>query len=85
HLIEQFLEETMEWKEYIEINPHIKAGKPVIKGTRVPVEVVVGALGGGASLEEVSEAYALTLEQIQACLAFAADILAEESFVAVPG
>ena len=74
----------MDWKEHIEINPRIKGGKPVIKGTRVPIEVIVGALAGGANPEEVSEAYAVTPEQVRACLAFAAEVLAEESFVAIP-
>lgn len=74
----------MDWKEHIEINPRIKGGKPVIKGTRVPIEVIVGALAGGANPEEVSEAYAVTPEQVRACLAFAAEVLAEESFIAIP-
>jgi uncharacterized protein (DUF433 family) len=65
----------MDWQDQIEINLNIKGGKPVVKGTRVPVEVVVGA---------VAEAYAITVEQVQACLAFAADILREEQFLAVP-
>jgi len=69
-------EET--WEKLIEINPRIKGGKPVIKGTRVPVEVIVGALAGGASWEEVGEAYKVTLEQVRACLAFAAQMLANE-------
>ena len=57
----------------------------MIKATRVPVEVVVGAMAGGASLEEVTEAYAITVEQVQACLAFAAEILRGEQFLAMPG
>jgi uncharacterized protein (DUF433 family) len=57
------------WEKLIEINPRIKGGKPVIKGTRVPVEVIVGVLAGGASWEEVGEAYEVTLEQVRACLA----------------
>jgi uncharacterized protein (DUF433 family) len=74
----------MDWRDQIEINPNIKGGKPVVKGTRVPVEVVVGAMAAGASLEEVTEAYAVTVEQVQACLAFATEILREEQFLAVP-
>jgi uncharacterized protein (DUF433 family) len=74
----------MDWKEVIEINPRIKGGKPVIKGTRVPIEVIVGALAGGANPEEVCEAYAVTPEQVRACLAFAAELLAEERFVTIP-
>ena len=61
----------MDWRDQIEINPNIKGGKPVVKGTRVPVEVVVGAMASGASWGEVTEAYAITVEQVQACLAFA--------------
>jgi len=74
----------MNWQDQIEINLNIKGGKPVVRGTRVPVEMVVGAIAGGASWEEVTEAYALTVEQVQACLAFAAEILREEQFLAVP-
>jgi len=70
----------MNWRDQIEINPNIKGGKPVVKGTRVPVEVVVGALAGGASLEEVTEAYAITIEQVQACLAFAEEVAIVEGF-----
>jgi uncharacterized protein (DUF433 family) len=74
----------MDWRDQFEINPNIKGGKPVVKGTRVPVEVVVGAMAAGASLEEVTEAYAVTVEQVQACLAFVTEILREEQFLAVP-
>ena len=70
----------MDWRDQIEINPKIKGGKPVVKGTRVPVEVVVGAMAGGASLEEVTEAYAITVEQVQACLAFAEEVAIVEGF-----
>jgi len=42
-------------------------------------------MAGGASLEEVTEAYAITVEQVQACLAFAAEILRGEQFLAMPG
>lgn len=65
----------MDWRDQIEVNLNTKGGKPVVKGTRVPVEVVVGAMAGGASWEEITEAYAITVEQVQACLAFAAETL----------
>jgi uncharacterized protein (DUF433 family) len=75
----------MDWRKLIEINSAIRGGKPVVKGTRVPVEVIVGALAGGATEAEVIEAYVVTREQILACLAFATEILVQETFVAVPG
>ena len=65
----------MDWQDQVEINVNIKGGKPVVKGTRVPVEVVVDAVAGGASWAEITEAYAITVEQVQACLAFGAEIL----------
>jgi len=74
----------MNWQDQIEINPNIKGGKPVVKGTRVPVEVVVGAMAGGASWGEVIEAYAITIEQVQACLAFVTEILREEQYLFRP-
>lgn len=49
----------VQWPDHIEVNPSILRGKPVVRGTRVPVHLVVGNLAGGATIEEVMEAYAL--------------------------
>ncbi|MEW6045946.1 MAG: DUF433 domain-containing protein [Bacillota bacterium] len=73
----------MTWRDLIEVNPAVLKGKPVIRGTRVPVHLVVGNLAGGASIEEVTAAYAITEEQVRACLALAAEILNEEEFLAL--
>jgi len=62
----------------IVVDPAIRFGKPVIKGTRVPVELVVAKLAGGMTAEEVAEEYAITLEDIQAALSYAARVLAAE-------
>ena len=68
--------------ERIEINPDIMGGKPVIRGTRVPVEVVLRKLGSGLSAAEiVAEHPRLTLDDIRAAQAFAADYLADEDLV----
>lgn len=61
---------------HISIHPDIHHGVPVITGTRVPVAIVVGSLGGGMSKEDVMQEYALTLEEVNAALAYAADIVA---------
>ena len=53
-----------EWKERIKIDAAIQGGKPVIKGRRVPIEVVVGALAGGDSIEQVCEDYLLSREDV---------------------
>lgn len=56
----------------IVIDPAICHGKPVIRGTRTPVAIVVGSLAGGMSFDEVEREYDLTAEDIRAALAYAA-------------
>ncbi len=68
--------------ERIEINPEIMGGKPVIKGTRVPVELVLRKLGTGMEISELLVAYPhLTVDDVRAAQAFAADYLADEELV----
>jgi uncharacterized protein (DUF433 family) len=58
----------------IEVNPNVMMGKPVIRGTRIPVELVLRKLGEGATEAELIDAYPrLTPEDIRAALALAAD------------
>ncbi len=64
----------------IVIDPKICPGKPVIRGTRMPVTLVVGGLAGGMSFEEVEQEYGLTADDIRAALRFVADLAAQESF-----
>jgi uncharacterized protein (DUF433 family) len=74
----------------IEIAPRIVVdekvcfGKPVIKGTRVPVYIVLAKLAGGMTMEQVAEEYGITLEDIRAALAYAASIIANETILPVP-
>ena len=56
----------------IVIDPAICHGKPVIRGTRTPVTIVVGSLAGGMSSEDVCREYDLVEADIRAALAFAA-------------
>jgi uncharacterized protein (DUF433 family) len=66
----------------IEINPKIMLGKPVIRGTRITVELVLRKLAEGASHRELLEAYPhLTGDDIQAAITYAADTLAHEETV----
>lgn len=68
--------------ERIEINPEIMGGKPVIRGTRVPVETILRKLGAGLAPEEIlADHPRLTPNDIHAAQAFAADYLAEEAVV----
>ena len=60
--------------ERIEINPGVLAGKPVIKGTRLSVQYILGLLASGADFNEVLSEYStLSPEDIQACLLFASN------------
>lgn len=60
--------------ERIEINPEIMLGKPVIRGTRIPVEIILRKLAEGATEADLLDAYPrLTRQDIQAALAYAAD------------
>ena len=60
--------------EGISIDPAVCRGKPVIKGTRVLVSTLLGALAGGDSRDMVAEDYEITEEQISAALQFASEM-----------
>ena len=62
----------------ITIDPEIQQGKPILKGTRIPVAIIIGSLAGGMSYEEVIQEYAITQEQILACLAYFTELLRDE-------
>jgi len=64
----------------IVIDPKTCHGKPVIRGTRTPVTVVLGALAGGDSFEQVQNDYAITADDIRACIAFAAGEVESQSY-----
>ena len=66
----------------IEWNPEIMGGKPVIRGTRIPVEMILRKLGAGLGFEEIlADHPRLTREDILAAQAFAADYMADEDLV----
>jgi uncharacterized protein (DUF433 family) len=66
----------------IEINPRVMLGKPVIRGTRIPVELILRKLSEGASHADLLDAYpTLRREDIQAAMRYAADTIAHEEVV----
>ncbi len=72
------------WQDHIEVSPDLHNGDPCIKGTRVPVAVILGSLADGMAAEEVIAEYPqLTIEDIQAALAYAAETLHSEILVAI--
>ena len=72
--------------ERIEINPKVMFGKPVIRGTRVTVEMVLRKLGEGMTEQQIIEHHPhLTVEDIRAAAAFAENHLAGEEIVLASG
>jgi uncharacterized protein (DUF433 family) len=63
---------------HIVVDPEVRFGKPVIQGTRVPVHVLVAKAGGGMTLEQVAVEYGVTLEDVQAALAYAAKVVEQQ-------
>jgi len=78
------MDKDWNWKQRINVDPRVLGGKPVIKGTRVPVQVVVGVLAGGATPEDVARDYLITEEDVRAALAYAAAAVARERAGALP-
>jgi uncharacterized protein (DUF433 family) len=63
----------------ITIDNEIQHGKPVLKGTRIPVAVIIGSLAGGMTYDEVIQEYAITQEQILASLTYFSELLNNET------
>lgn len=70
--------------ERIVIDPEIQHGKPVIKGTRVPITRIIGGLAGGMTIEDVALEYEVSIEDIRAALAYAEELIEEEEFYPLP-
>jgi len=63
------------WKDYIVSTPDVLRGKPRIKGTRIPVSLILGYLAAGNTVEQIIEEFPdITKEQIAACLDYAREL-----------
>lgn len=75
----------MDWQPYIHSDPAVLAGKPVIRGTRIAVDFVLGLFASGWTHQQVLESYPqLSADGLCAAFAFAAEAMHEESFYALP-
>jgi uncharacterized protein (DUF433 family) len=68
----------MNWRDRIEVNPDVLVGKPVVRGTRLAVELILELLAAGESETDLLESYPrLTREDLLACLAYASHLAHE--------
>ena len=75
----------MNWQDRITVDPQVLVGKPVIKGTRIAVELVLDLLARGWTKEQILSQYDhITAEDIQACLAYASETLRSEKVYLLP-
>ena len=71
-------------EEHIVVDPKICHGKPVVRGPRTPVTVILDALAGGDTFEAIMEDYQITVDDIRACIAFASSELGQMSYHPLP-
>jgi uncharacterized protein (DUF433 family) len=77
--------ENVDWRDYIHSDPDILVGKPVVKGTRLSVEFILGLYSAFWTEQQVLENYPrLTQKSLRAVFAFAAECLREELLYAIP-
>lgn len=73
----------MNWKNRIIVDSEILVGKPIIKGTRISVELILDRVADGWTMEDILASYQhITREDVLAALSFAAELFKEEKFVA---
>ncbi len=75
----------MDWRPHISTDPDVLSGKPVVRGTRLAVDFILGLFAAGWTEERVLENYPeLTPEAVRAVFAFASEVLADEALYPVP-
>ena len=73
----------MEWRDRITSDPAVLVGKPIIKGTRISVELILGWLANGWTYEQILESYPhIAREDILAALSFAEEMMRDEQYIA---
>ena len=76
----------MNWDDRIEVKPGVMMGKPVIKGTRITVEIVLERLQDGESVDEIANSYKnIEVDDVQAAIEFAIESIKKEKVFVTPG
>jgi uncharacterized protein (DUF433 family) len=68
----------------VTIDPAVCHGKPVVRGTRTPITVILGALAAGDSFEQIQADYDVSAEDIRACVAFAYEEVNQQAYHSLP-
>ncbi len=71
----------MEIAQHISVDPTVHHGTPVITGTRVPISIIIGSLASGMNKEEVMQEYELSQKQVEAALAYAAELVKQTEVI----
>lgn len=75
-----------DWMGRISVDPRVQGGEPCVKGTRVPVSVVVGSIADGDDFDTLLKAYpSLKTEDIRACLRYAAEAVRDSHLIPLGG
>jgi uncharacterized protein (DUF433 family) len=70
------------WQQRVVADPEVHHGEPCIAGTRIPVRMIVGSLADGLTVEQIVAEYPqLTSEDVLGALAYAAEVLHQESLL----
>ena len=75
---------SMNTDKRIAIDPKICHGKPIIRGTRLPVAIVLGSLAGGMSFDEVQREYSISIDDIRAAIGYANALVEREQHHPLP-
>ncbi len=75
---------VIEINERIIIDPEIQHGKPVIRGTRIPVTRIIGGLAGGMTANEIIKEYGVSQEDIRAALIYAEELVDKDEYYPLP-
>lgn len=75
----------MSWQDRITLDPKVLVGKPVVKGTRIAVELVVDLMAKGWTQQQILDSYPnLAVEDIRACLAYTSEVLQSSRTKPIP-
>ena len=74
----------MNWKDHVVVDPKVLVGKPIIRGTRISVELLMDRLADGWSMDQILESYPrVTRDDVLAAIAFVTEVFREEDYIAI--